>query len=173
MFENGFIFNRTLKHHNFCKFDWTHVLWSLTEQDLSGVLALSFKINGHFVFESTRKAYKCWVKFRKNHFVKISWWDSFSVTKSLYCAFQLNCYTVWPQEGVRERWTKKKKNPSVSGIRNPNNFFFSTHCRKHSAGVYLDTNQWTTWTISGHTLPQHSADSFKSFNRCLSDCQNA
>ena len=32
MFENGFIFNRTLKHHNFWKFDWTHVLWSEKER---------------------------------------------------------------------------------------------------------------------------------------------
>ena len=168
------MFNRTLKHYNFCKFDWTHVLWSLTEQDLSGGFALLFKIDGHFVFESTGKAYKSWVKFRNT----ISWKYLGGILSQLlkvYRAFQLNCYTVWPQEGVRERWTttKKKKNASVSGIRNPNTFFFSTHCRKHSAGVYLDTNQWTAWTISGHTLPQHSADSFKCLMMPLSDLETS
>ena len=39
----------------------------------------------------------------------MSRWYSFSVTKSLYCAFQLNCSSVWQQEGVWERWTKKKE----------------------------------------------------------------
>ena len=104
--------------------------------------------------------------------MKISRWYSFSVTKSLYCAFQLNCYTVWQQEGVRERWTKKKRTHQFQTVRNRNNFF-STHCRKHSVGVYLDTNQWTAWTISGHTLPQHSADSFKCLMMPLSDLETS
>ena len=34
----------------------------------------------------------------------------------------------------------------------------SIPCRRHSAGVYLDTNQSTAWTKSGHTLLLHSAD---------------
>ena len=105
-------------------------------------------------------------------FVKISWWDSFSVTKSLYCAFQLNCYTVWPQEGVRERWTKKKRTRQFQAFVIQTTFF-STSCRKHSAGVYLDANQWTAWTISGLTLPQHSADSFKCLMMPLSDLETS
>ena len=165
-------FNRTLKHHNFWKFDWTHVLWSLTEQDLSGGFALSFKIDGHFVFESTRKAYKSWVKFRNT----ISWKYLGGIPSQLLkvCIVRFNWIAILfdSKEGVRERWTKKKRTHQFQTVRNRNNFF-STHCRKHSAGVYLDTNQWTAWTISGHTLPQHSADSFKCLMMPLSDLETS
>ena len=172
MFENGFIFNRTLKHHNFWKFYWTHGLWSLTKQDLSGGFALSFKIDGHFVFESTRKAYKSWVKFRNT----ISWKYLGSIPSQLLkvCIVHFNWIAIlFDSKRKCERDEQKKKERISFRQFVIETIFFSTHCRKHSAGVYLDTNQWTAWTISGHTLPQHSADSFKCLMMPLSGLETS
>ena len=70
--------------------------------------------------------------------MEISRWYSFSVTKSLYCAFQLNCYTVWQQEGVRDRWTKKKERISFRQFVIETNFFFNS------------LQEAQRWSLPGH-----------------------
>ena len=113
---------------------------------LVGGFALSFKIDGHFVFESTRKAYKSWVKFRNT----ISWEYPGGIPSQLLkvCIVRFNWIAIlFDSKRECERDEQKKKNASVSDSSQSKQFFFQL--------ISGSTALEFTWTQISEPLGQY------------------
>ena len=108
--------------------------------------ALSFKIDGHFVFESTRKAYKSWVKFRNT----ISWKYLGGILSQLLkvCIVHFNWIAIlFDSKRECETDEQKKRTHQFQTVRNRNNFFFQLI----AGGTALEF----TWTQISEPLGQY------------------